>query len=100
MASLHDETLLLSKFLRPRRTLFDFLLLWCLPHAQGLDALGVATVDSFTNAAASRLPFVAPLSSSLMADEDVENLRTLRRLLLLLSRLQKDERLSSVSIPT
>ncbi|CAA6659539.1 unnamed protein product [Spirodela intermedia] len=62
---------------------------------KGLDALGVATVDSVTTAAASRLPFVAPLSSSLMAEEDVENLRTLRRLLLLLSRLQKNESLSA-----
>ncbi|XP_078432604.1 protein kinase superfamily protein [Wolffia australiana] len=58
---------------------------------KGLDALGVATVASLTNTAAARLPFVAPFPSSLVSEEDAENLVTLRRLLLLLSRLQKNE---------
>ncbi|KAG6495392.1 hypothetical protein ZIOFF_043195 [Zingiber officinale] len=58
---------------------------------QGLDALGVATLDSVSSAAFARLPLSVPYSSSLMADEDIANLRTLSRLLLLLSRLQKNE---------
>ncbi|XP_042402546.1 uncharacterized aarF domain-containing protein kinase At1g71810, chloroplastic-like [Zingiber officinale] len=59
--------------------------------AKGLDALGVATLDSVSSAAFARLPLSVPYSSSLMADEDIANLRTLSRLLLLLSRLQKNE---------
>ncbi|KAK6938219.1 ABC1 atypical kinase-like domain [Dillenia turbinata] len=52
--------------------------------AKGLDALGLASLDSAIFAATSALPFAAsPLSS--MTEEDVVNLRTLRRLLLLLS---------------
>ncbi|KAG6499379.1 hypothetical protein ZIOFF_039145 [Zingiber officinale] len=62
---------------------------------QGLDALGVATLDSVSSAAFSRLPLSVPYSSSLMADEDITNLRTLSRLLLLLSRLQKNEKPNS-----
>ncbi|XP_019710588.2 uncharacterized aarF domain-containing protein kinase At1g71810, chloroplastic isoform X1 [Elaeis guineensis] len=59
--------------------------------AKGIDALGLATLDSLTSAVASRLPFAFPYSaSSSVTDEDIANLRTLRRLLLLLSRLQKD----------
>ncbi|XP_042406103.1 uncharacterized aarF domain-containing protein kinase At1g71810, chloroplastic-like [Zingiber officinale] len=63
--------------------------------AKGLDALGVATLDSVSSAAFSRLPLSVPYSSSLMADEDITNLRTLSRLLLLLSRLQKNEKPNS-----
>lgn len=59
--------------------------------AKGIDALGLATLDSVTSAAASRLPFAFPYSSSTMDDQDITNLRTLRRLLLLLSRLEKNE---------
>ncbi|XP_074562992.1 putative aarF domain-containing protein kinase At1g71810, chloroplastic [Curcuma longa] len=59
--------------------------------AKGLDALGLATLDSVSSAAFARLPLSIPYSSSLMADEDIANLRTLSRLLLLLSRLQKNE---------
>lgn len=61
---------------------------------QGIDALGVVTLVSVT----SSFPFSSALSSSaLMADEDVNSLRTLRRLLLLLSGLQKS---NNVSIKT
>ncbi|XP_008804479.2 uncharacterized aarF domain-containing protein kinase At1g71810, chloroplastic isoform X6 [Phoenix dactylifera] len=60
--------------------------------AKGIDALGLATMDSVTSAVASRLPFAFPYSAlSSVTDEDIANLRTFRRLLLLLSRLQKDE---------
>ncbi|WOK96855.1 hypothetical protein Cni_G05563 [Canna indica] len=59
--------------------------------AKGLDALGLATLDSVTSAAAARLPFAISYSSSLMVDEDIANLRTLNRLLHLLLRLQKNE---------
>uniref|UniRef100_A0A5B7BC16 ABC1 atypical kinase-like domain-containing protein n=1 Tax=Davidia involucrata TaxID=16924 RepID=A0A5B7BC16_DAVIN len=59
--------------------------------AKGLDALGLATMDSITSAATASLPFVGSLSFSSMTDEDVINLRTLRHLVLLLSGLQKNE---------
>lgn len=55
--------------------------------AKGLDALGLATLDSITSA----LPFAASTSYSSMTDEDIINLRTLRRLLLLLSGIQQNE---------
>ncbi|KAG8369252.1 hypothetical protein BUALT_Bualt15G0132200 [Buddleja alternifolia] len=54
--------------------------------AKGLDALGVATLNSMT----ANLPF-GPSSVSSMTDEDITNLRTLRRLMLLLSGLQQTE---------
>ncbi|XP_057775814.1 uncharacterized aarF domain-containing protein kinase At1g71810, chloroplastic isoform X4 [Salvia miltiorrhiza] len=53
--------------------------------AKGLDALGLATLDSLT----ANLPF-RPSSTS-MTDEDINNLRTLRRLMLLISELQRTE---------
>lgn len=52
-----------------------------------MDALGLATLDSITSA----LPFAASTSYSSMTDEDIINLRTLRRLLLLLSGIQQNE---------
>ncbi|KAK4434149.1 putative aarF domain-containing protein kinase, chloroplastic [Sesamum alatum] len=58
--------------------------------AKGLDALGVATLDSVTSAMTANLPF-RPNSISSMTDEDMTNLRTLRRLMLLLSGLQQTE---------
>ncbi|XP_004976991.1 uncharacterized aarF domain-containing protein kinase At1g71810, chloroplastic [Setaria italica] len=60
--------------------------------AKGIDALGVATLSSATSAAASRLPFAggpSPLTS--LDDEDVNNLRNLYRLLLLLSKVSQKE---------
>lgn len=60
--------------------------------AKGIDALGVATLSSATSAAASRLPFAggpSPLTS--LDDEDVNNLRNLYRLLLLLSKVSRKE---------
>ncbi|THU72200.1 hypothetical protein C4D60_Mb04t09590 [Musa balbisiana] len=59
--------------------------------AKGIDALGLATLETLTSAAAARLPFTITYSSSFMDNEDIANLRTLNRLLLLLSRLQKNE---------
>ncbi|XP_050238581.1 uncharacterized aarF domain-containing protein kinase At1g71810, chloroplastic [Mercurialis annua] len=56
--------------------------------AKGLDALGVVTFDSLTSAATASIPFYTPLSSSSMTEEDVKNLRTLRRLMLLWSHSQ------------
>ncbi|KAJ6791904.1 putative aarF domain-containing protein kinase, chloroplastic [Iris pallida] len=58
---------------------------------KGLDALGLATLDYVSSAASSRLPLPVSLPSSSVSDEDITNLRTLRRVLLLLSRFQKNE---------
>lgn len=62
--------------------------------AKGLDALGLATLDSVTSAAASNLPFGSSISTSSMKDEDVINLRNLYRLLHLLKGIREDERTS------
>lgn len=59
--------------------------------AKGLDALGIATMDSITYAATAGLPFAPSRSFSSMTDEDVINLRTLQRLVLLLSGIQENE---------
>ncbi|CAL5414830.1 unnamed protein product [Camellia sinensis] len=59
--------------------------------AKGLDALGLATVDCITSAATAGLPFAASLSSSSMTEEDITNLRTFQRLVLLLSGVPKNE---------
>ncbi|XP_048229548.1 uncharacterized aarF domain-containing protein kinase At1g71810, chloroplastic-like [Ricinus communis] len=58
--------------------------------AKGLDALGVATLDSLTSVATASIPFSTPFSSSSMTEEDMVNLRTLKRLVLLLSGSQKN----------
>ncbi|EYU36535.1 hypothetical protein ABFS82_14G277200 [Erythranthe guttata] len=58
--------------------------------AKGLDALGLATLDSMISAMTANLPF-RPYSSSSMTTEDITNLRTLQSLVLLLSRLQQTE---------
>ncbi|KAK2980507.1 hypothetical protein RJ640_022509 [Escallonia rubra] len=57
--------------------------------AKGLDALGLATLDSVTSLAAN-LPFATSLAFSSMTDEDNINLRTLHRLVQLLG-FQKGE---------
>jgi aarF domain-containing kinase len=63
---------------------------------QGIDALGVATINSATTV--SGLPFTgSPSSSPLLDDEDVTNLRNLYRLLLLLSRVTQAENSFPVS---
>ncbi|XP_070662957.1 uncharacterized aarF domain-containing protein kinase At1g71810, chloroplastic isoform X3 [Malus domestica] len=54
---------------------------------KGLDALGLATLDSVRTS----IPFAATFSISTMTNEDKINLRTLRRLLRLLSGLQRNE---------
>ncbi|KAH9692022.1 putative aarF domain-containing protein kinase [Citrus sinensis] len=55
---------------------------------KGLDALGIATLDYFTSAV---IPFAAPFSFSSLTEEDRINLTNLRRLLLLLSRVQSSK---------
>ncbi|KAJ8769401.1 hypothetical protein K2173_002721 [Erythroxylum novogranatense] len=58
--------------------------------AKGLDALGLATLHSFASTATATVPFMPNFSFASMTDEDEMNLRTLRRLMLLLSRSQKN----------
>ncbi|MED6112312.1 hypothetical protein PIB30_060592 [Stylosanthes scabra] len=55
--------------------------------AKGLDALGLATLET----AAARVPFSEFLFSPLMTEEDMNNLRTFQRLLLLLSGTRRTE---------
>ncbi|MED6122329.1 hypothetical protein PIB30_038718 [Stylosanthes scabra] len=55
--------------------------------AKGLDALGLATLET----AAARVPFSGFLFSPLMTEEDMNNLRTFQRLLLLLSGTRRTE---------
>ncbi|KAJ3705693.1 hypothetical protein LUZ61_009398 [Rhynchospora tenuis] len=59
--------------------------------AKGIDALSVATFESVTLTTTSRLPLFIPYTSSstTLGKEDITNLRTLRRLLVILSTLQK-----------
>lgn len=58
--------------------------------AKGLDALGLATLDSINSITAPRIPFGSSISVSMMTNEDVNNLRTLNRLILLLSGSQEN----------
>ncbi|XP_011026287.1 PREDICTED: LOW QUALITY PROTEIN: uncharacterized aarF domain-containing protein kinase At1g71810, chloroplastic [Populus euphratica] len=59
--------------------------------AKGLDAFGLATLDYLTYMASTSIPFpFAASSSSSMTKEDMMNLRTFRRLMLLLSGFQKN----------
>ncbi|KAI3689326.1 hypothetical protein L2E82_47280 [Cichorium intybus] len=55
--------------------------------AKGLDALGVATLESFTSSAIANLPFAPSIPSSI-TNEDMVNLRNFLRLLQLLSGSQ------------
>ncbi|XP_015886106.3 uncharacterized aarF domain-containing protein kinase At1g71810, chloroplastic isoform X2 [Ziziphus jujuba] len=59
--------------------------------AKGLDAFGLATLDSVSSMAFAGLPFLGTLSFTTMTDEDKNNLRTLYRLILLFSKLQSSE---------
>ncbi|XP_042520328.1 uncharacterized aarF domain-containing protein kinase At1g71810, chloroplastic [Macadamia integrifolia] len=59
--------------------------------AKGLDALGLATLESVTSAAASVLPFSASFPLNGMSSEDIINLKTLRRLMQLFSEVQRNE---------
>lgn len=54
---------------------------------QGLDALGLATLET----AFARVPFSAFVFPSLMTEEDIINLRTFQRLMLLLSGSSRKE---------
>nr|XP_043606859.1 uncharacterized aarF domain-containing protein kinase At1g71810, chloroplastic [Erigeron canadensis] len=58
--------------------------------AKGVDALGLATLESLTSAATASLPF-APSPPSSLTNEDFINLRNLHRLLQLLSGSPKIE---------
>ncbi|KAL3504612.1 hypothetical protein ACH5RR_034453 [Cinchona calisaya] len=60
--------------------------------AKGLDALGLATLDSMASLVTSNLPFSGSQSSSIMTDEDITNLRTLQRIVLLLSGVRENSR--------
>ncbi|ONH90320.1 hypothetical protein PRUPE_8G046100 [Prunus persica] len=64
--------------------------------AKGLDALGLATLDSITTLATASIPFTSTFSFSTMTNEDKINLRTLHRLLLLLSGPQGIENSKAV----
>ncbi|GAU42056.1 hypothetical protein TSUD_288570 [Trifolium subterraneum] len=55
--------------------------------AKGLDALGLATLET----AAARVPFSTFFFPSLMTEEDIVNLRTFQRLMLLLSGTRRKE---------
>lgn len=66
--------------------------------AKGIDALGVATLQSLTYTATSSLPFFGSFFSPLMEDEDIINLRTLHRLMLLLAGLQNKNDLIEVKV--
>lgn len=57
---------------------------------KGLDALGLATLESLSSAARINIPF-AGSSFSLMTEEDINNLRTLRRILFLMTGSQRNE---------
>lgn len=59
--------------------------------AKGLDAFSLATFDYVISTGASRLPLAVSPTASPISNEDVTNLRNLRRLLLLFSRLLKSE---------
>lgn len=59
---------------------------------QGLDALGLASLET----AASRVPFGAFFFTSLMAEEDIINLRTFQRLMLLLLGTRRKEDVNTV----
>lgn len=67
---------------------------------QGLDALGLATLDSITSAAYGSLPFSSSLSKSVsfMNDDDITTLRTFNRLLLLLNKFQGVETSNEVTV--
>ncbi|GLT77256.1 hypothetical protein SLA2020_488600, partial [Shorea laevis] len=58
---------------------------------KGLDALGLATLDSLSSVARTSIPFADSFSLSLMTKEDTVNLRTLRRILFLLTGSQSNK---------
>uniref|UniRef100_A0A1J3H1J1 Putative aarF domain-containing protein kinase, chloroplastic n=1 Tax=Noccaea caerulescens TaxID=107243 RepID=A0A1J3H1J1_NOCCA len=58
--------------------------------AKGLDALGLATLDSFTS-----MPFSGSRPSTSLTEEDITNLRTFYRLISLFSGMQKEESVST-----
>ncbi|CAI8593828.1 unnamed protein product [Vicia faba] len=60
--------------------------------AKGLDALGLATLET----AAARVPFSTLFFPSLLTEEDLVNLRTFQRLMLLLSGARRKEDFNTV----
>ncbi|KAG8491055.1 hypothetical protein CXB51_014211 [Gossypium anomalum] len=77
--SIHNQTVM---HIQPNRY-FDFFM--------GLDALGLATLDSLTSAATTRIPFTGS-SVSFMSKEDMINLRTFHRLMFLLAGLESNKK--------
>ncbi|KAG4142127.1 hypothetical protein ERO13_D06G114500v2 [Gossypium hirsutum] len=70
--------------------------------AKGLDALGLATLDSLTSVATTRIPFTGS-SVSFMSKEDMINLRTFHRLMFLLAGLESNKKsfeLMELATPT
>ncbi|CAN1294072.1 Uncharacterized aarF domain-containing protein kinase At1g71810, chloroplastic [Linum perenne] len=76
---------LLSFTLTEKGSFIREILLQEVAKAQGLDALGLATIDSLTSGATAGIPFTMSLTSSSMTEEDRMNLIVLRRLFFLLS---------------
>ncbi|KAG2384506.1 putative aarF domain-containing protein [Vigna angularis] len=60
--------------------------------AKGLDALGLATLET----AAARVPFSGFFYSPVLTDEDITNLRTFQRLMLLLLGARRKEEFNTV----
>ncbi|GMI77109.1 hypothetical protein like AT1G71810 [Hibiscus trionum] len=71
--------------------------------AKGLDALGLATLDSLTSVATTIIPVTGSTSFSLMSKEDMINLRTLQRLMFLMAGPESNkkpfEEINGVSSP-
>ncbi|PPE01205.1 hypothetical protein GOBAR_DD01761 [Gossypium barbadense] len=63
----------------------------CIWYQIGLDALGLATLDSLTSVATTRIPFTGS-SVSFMSKEDMINLRTFHHLMFLLAGLESNKK--------
>ncbi|ESQ28027.1 hypothetical protein EUTSA_v10018208mg [Eutrema salsugineum] len=59
--------------------------------AKGLDAFGLATLDSFTSVASTTMPFSGSRPLNSLTEEDMSNLRTFSRLISLFSGMQRAE---------
>ncbi|XP_010521117.1 PREDICTED: uncharacterized aarF domain-containing protein kinase At1g71810, chloroplastic [Tarenaya hassleriana] len=67
--------------------------------AKGIDAFGLATLDSFTSVASTSIPFAGSRSRTSLTEEDRINLRTFYRLISLFSGMQETERFSTEEKP-
>ncbi|XP_024007505.1 uncharacterized aarF domain-containing protein kinase At1g71810, chloroplastic isoform X1 [Eutrema salsugineum] len=63
--------------------------------AKGLDAFGLATLDSFTSVASTTMPFSGSRPLNSLTEEDMSNLRTFSRLISLFSGMQRAETVST-----